>query len=307
MSALERLLYLLGIPEDRAELLYEHGIFSLEALLFYSPLEISRILNISLEEAKRVLHEAFKMTPFKLITLRDFLKEAKEKRFTTGCKSLDSLLGGGIPLGSITEFVGEFGTGKTQICHQLCITIQLSRDKGGLGLKALYIDSTGSFRPERLIQIARRFNLDEAMSLKGIFHIRVHTFAQQYAAILRSSNLISRGLGLIILDSISSPLRSEYASDIVKRRWALSRLLHELRIIAKKDIAIVMTNDVITDPYTGISRPVGASILNEAIDMRVFLYKEKNDEYVAELTYSLDLPRKRVKFRISSFGIMDVN
>jgi hypothetical protein len=70
------------------------------------------------------------------------------------------LAAGGIETGSITELFGEFRTGKTQICHTLCVTAQLPLDQGGGEGKALYIDTEGSFRPARLLQIAERFGLD---------------------------------------------------------------------------------------------------------------------------------------------------
>ena len=92
---------------------------------------------------------------------------------TTGSKELDKLLGGGVETGSITEIFGEFRTGKTQICHTLCVTCQvcvatqiclaslifarqIPLEQGGGEGKALYIDTEGTFRPERLLKIAER-------------------------------------------------------------------------------------------------------------------------------------------------------
>jgi DNA repair protein RAD51 len=75
---------------------------------------------------------------------------------TTGCKELDAVLEGGIETGSITELYGEFRCGKTQLCHTLCVTCQLPIDMGGAEGKALYIDTEGTFRPQRLAQIAER-------------------------------------------------------------------------------------------------------------------------------------------------------
>jgi len=79
---------------------------------------------------------------------------------STGSKELDTLLGGGMETGSITELFGEFRTGKTQLCHTLCVTCQLGLDQGGGEGKALFIDTEGTFRPERLIAIATRFGLN---------------------------------------------------------------------------------------------------------------------------------------------------
>ena len=75
---------------------------------------------------------------------------------TTGSTELDALLKGGIETGSITEIFGEFRTGKTQLCHTLCVTSQLPMEQGGAEGKAMYIDTEGTFRPERLQEIAER-------------------------------------------------------------------------------------------------------------------------------------------------------
>ncbi len=59
----------------------------------------------------------------------------------------------------MTELFGEFRTGKTQLCHTLCVTCQLSAGSGGAEGKAMYIDTEGSFRPERLQEIALAYGL----------------------------------------------------------------------------------------------------------------------------------------------------
>lgn len=58
---------------------------------------------------------------------------------STGCKELDTILAGGMEAGTLTELYGEFRTGKTQLCHTLCVICQLPRDNGGASGKALYI------------------------------------------------------------------------------------------------------------------------------------------------------------------------
>ena len=67
---------------------------------------------------------------------------------------MDTLLGGGVESSSITEIFGESRTGKTQLCHTLCVTCQLDRGRGGGEGKAMYIDTEGTFRPERVREIA---------------------------------------------------------------------------------------------------------------------------------------------------------
>jgi DNA repair protein RAD51 len=62
--------------------------------------------------------------------------------------------------GSLTELFGEFRTGKTQLCHTLCVTCQMPMDQGGGEGKAMYIDTEGTFRPQRLVEIAARYGLN---------------------------------------------------------------------------------------------------------------------------------------------------
>lgn len=94
-------------------------------------------------------------------------------KISTGSKSLDGLLGGGVETGVITEFFGEHGTYKTQIAHQLSVNVQLDLEKGGLEGEALYIDTEGKFRPERINQMASALNLDIKKVLRNITYIRV--------------------------------------------------------------------------------------------------------------------------------------
>lgn len=98
---------------------------------------------------------------------------------TTGSKELDKLLGGGIETGSITEIFGEFRCGKTQICHTLAVTCQLPISQNGGEGKALYIDTEGTFRPERLSAIAQRYNMEEADVLDNVACARAHNTDQQ--------------------------------------------------------------------------------------------------------------------------------
>lgn len=86
-------------------------------------------------------------------------------KISTGCKAWDEILGGGISTMSMTEVFGEFRTGKTQLSHTLCVTAQLPKDMGGAEGKVAYIDTEGTFRPERIKSIATRFGVDGDRSI----------------------------------------------------------------------------------------------------------------------------------------------
>ena len=114
-----------------------------------------QVKGISEMKAKKLKTEAEKMVPMGFQTAVECMAAREDTcQISTGSRELDNLLGGGMETGSITELFGEFRTGKTQICHTLCVTSQLAVDAGGAEGKALYIDTEGTFRPDRLVSIA---------------------------------------------------------------------------------------------------------------------------------------------------------
>jgi len=125
-----------GVSSLTAQKLREAGYLTARDVAFASVREIAEILG-SEDRAKQII-----MAAQKLIGLQPFItayelyeKRRGIRRISTGVKSLDELLGGGIETRAITEFVGEFGVGKTQLCHQLSVMVQLPEEKGGLGLR----------------------------------------------------------------------------------------------------------------------------------------------------------------------------
>ena len=80
--------------------------------------------------------------------------------FNHWVKTIGYFIRGGVETGSITEVFGEFRTGKSQLCHTLAVTCQLPIDMGGGEGKCLYIDTEGTFRPNRLVSIAQRYGLN---------------------------------------------------------------------------------------------------------------------------------------------------
>jgi len=111
-------------------------------------------------------------------------------QLSTGSKDLDALLGGGVETGSLTEIFGEFRTGKTQLCHTLCVTSQLPLDQGGGEGKAMYIDTEGTFRPQRLVAIAERFGLDVETVLDNVAFARAHNSEQQMELLKMASAMM---------------------------------------------------------------------------------------------------------------------
>lgn len=161
-----------------------------------------------------------------------FEKRKDIKYIQTGSKALDALLGGqGIESGSITELFGEFRTGKTQLCHTLCVTCQLAvKDGGGAGM-AMYIDTEGTFRPERLIPIAKRYGLDEQQVLDNVAFARAHNVDQQNKLLMQAAALfIENQFALIVIDSAMALYRTDYSGrgELSARQMSLAKFLRVL-------------------------------------------------------------------------------
>ena len=171
------------------------------------------------------------------------------RKISTGSAHFDEVMGGGIESQSITEFFGEFRTGKTQLCHTLCVTSQLGYDLGGGQGKVLYVDTEGNFRPERIHAIAERFSLDPDGCLENIIVCRAMTHEQQMEAITQAAALFSETgpFALMVVDSVIAHFRNEFTGrgELAERQQKLARHLSEIiRVATEYNIAVVVINQV---------------------------------------------------------------
>ena len=150
-----------GIAPGDIKKLKEAGYHTIELVAYATKKDLATIKGISDAKVEKLHDAAFKMLQMGFTTATEVHQQRQDIcQLTTGAKELDGLLKGGIETGSITEIFGEFRTGKTQLCHTLCVTCQLPMEQGGAEGKAMYIDTEGTFRPERLLEIAERYGLN---------------------------------------------------------------------------------------------------------------------------------------------------
>ena len=196
---------------------------------------------------------------------------------STGCKELDTILGGGMESGSITELYGEFRTGKTQLCHTLCVICQLPSSDGGAAGKALYIDTEGTFRPERLVQISERFQLDSNEVMNNVVYARAFNSEHQIQLLIEAGGLLADGsFALIIVDSATALFRTDYTGrgELSTRQQNLAQFLRGLQKLADEfGVAVVVTNQVVANPDSGVFakdplKPIGGNIMAHASTTR---------------------------------------
>ena len=166
-------------------------------------------------------------------------------RFTTGSKNLDTFLKGGIETQAITEFAGEFGSGKSQICHTLCVTANnMNKTEGSI----IFIDTENTFRPERIHQIAEGRGFEPEEIMKRVFVCKINNSAHLEAIIKNLGKSIEQyKVKLVIVDSIISLHRAEFPGreTLAERQQSLNIMLHKLiRLAEVYNIAVVLTNQV---------------------------------------------------------------
>ena len=303
----------LGISSTILRKLYEAGITTVEALAAANAHELSQTLAIPLPTIQRLILQARNALGLGFKTALELKKERMNlPKITTGSRNLDNLLGGGIEVKTITEFFGEYGTGKTQICHQLAVNVQLPPERGGLNKKAVYIDTEGTFRWERIEAMARALGLDPDKVMENIYYVRAVNSDHQMAVVEELRDLIPKeNIGLVIVDSIMGHFRAEYPGreNLAIRQQKLNRHLHQLMSLAELyNVAIVITNQVMARPdvfYGDPTMPVGGHVLYHAPGVRVQLKKSRGNRRIARVVDAPHLPESETVFVITDAGIRD--
>ena len=299
-----------GLGPATVNKLKEIGFKTIESL---STATVAELVSAGIGEqvAEKVIEAARKSRAITFVRGDELVELRRNiRKLTTGCSSLDILLQGGIETQSLTEFYGEFGSGKSQLCHQLCVTVQLGEAQGGLNGNVLYIDTEATFRPERVQQMAPRFGIKPKEVLKGIVYAEAYTSNHQTVLLENADEVIKENnIKLIIIDSVMSHFRSEYIGRemLANRQQQLNKHLHKLMRLSRAfNTAAVITNQVMASPDAFFSKavsPVGGHILGHMSHNRIFLRKGRNNMRIAKLTASPSLPEGEIPMRITERGI----
>jgi DNA repair protein RadA len=309
-----------GIGPTTAKKLKEAGIVSVMDLAVATADELSVDINASKDSASTFIIAAQKLLRDSKVLEKEFVtadaaleKRRSMLRCSTGSSTLDELLLGGIETQAVTEFYGEFGSGKSQICHTLCAIARQPIESGGLDSSTIYIDTEGTFRPERVQEIARARGFDPVQVLKNVAVCKVYNSSHL--------ELIVKNLGkyvddfkakLVIIDSIISLHRAEFAGrgTLADRQQRLNSMLHKIiRLAEIYNIAIVITNQVQSSPDTFFGDPTkaaGGNVLGHASTYRVYLRKS-GENRVAKMIDSPYHPYSDARFTVNERGTDDMD
>lgn len=306
----------MGISAQDVKKLQTAGLFTVEGVAYATRKQLMAIKGISEAKADKILGEAAKLVPMGFTTATEYHRARMDiVHVSTGSSELDKLLEGGLETGSITEIFGEFRTGKTQLCHTLCVTCQLPLDMGGAEGKAMYIDTEGTFRSERLASIAERFGMDAEDVMGNVSVARAYNSDHQNQLLVSVAALMCESrYALLIIDSATSLYRTDYSGrgELSARQMHMAGFLRSLQRIADQfGVAVVITNQVVAqvdgaamfaaDP----KKPIGGNIMAHASTTRLYLRKGRGEMRICKVYDSPSIPEAEASFAITAGGIAD--
>lgn len=328
----------LPISASQRGKLISAGYTSLSSLSSLSPSTLAQDLKISDNEALEILRVVSQGSRLDkpdgshaivngAQTAWDMLHEEESlKCITTSCVDLDDILGGGIKCKEVTEIGGVPGIGKTQLGIQLAVNVQIPVNYGGLGGKAIYIDTEGSFMLERSLQIAEACIEDMSGNsdflqkdfqscqvkaqpkdfLQNIFYFRVCSYTEQIAMINYLDKFISehKDVNVVIIDSVTFHFRQDF-DDLALRTRLLSGMALKLMKLAKQfSLAVVLLNQVTTKHTEGsfqLTLALGDSWSHSCTN-RVILYWNGDERY-AYIDKSPSLRSASAPYSVTGKGI----
>jgi DNA repair protein RadA len=305
---------LAGVGPATAEKLREAGYIDVMSIAVSSPSELAEAAEIGEAVASKIIMDARKQADIGGFETGAMLleKRAKVGHLSSGSKIFDELLGGGFESQAINELFGEFGSGKTQIAHQLCVIVQLPKEQGGMNGHAFYIDTENTFRPERIVQMAQGYELDPDEVLSKIHVARAYNSNHQMLLVEKVKEL-SKDVParLLVVDSLTAHFRAEYVGRgaLADRQQKLNKHMHDLLRWGDLNNGVVcVTNQVSSKPdafFGDPTRPIGGHIVGHTATFRLYLRKSKGPKRIARLIDSPHLPEGEAVFSISENGVRD--
>ncbi|WP_459824903.1 DNA repair and recombination protein RadA [Halorubrum luteum] len=330
-----------GVGPATADKLIDTGFESYQSIAVASPGELSNTADIGESSAADIINaarDAADVGGFE--TGASVLERRKEiGKLSWQIEEVDDLLGGGIETQSITEVYGEFGSGKSQVTHQMAVNVQLSTENGGLDGGCIFVDSEDTFRPERIDDMVRglddeilaeemeRREIDGTPSDEAAMEELVEAFLDQIhvAKAFNSNHQILLAekakelageheesewpIRIVCVDSLTAHFRAEYVGrgELAERQQKLNKHLHDLmRIGDLFNTAILVTNQVASNPDSYFGDPtqaIGGNILGHASTFRIYLRKSKGNKRIVKLVDAPNLADGEAIMRVEGAGL----
>src|SRR3989344_2157835 len=297
-----------GVGPATVEKLQKAGYADLISIAVASIGDLTDATGLSEAGARKLIQAARESLEMGFESGADLLRRRERCiKLTVPSQAINNLLGGGFETGAIVEIFGQYGSSKTQIAHQLCVSIQA---KGG---KAVYIDTENTFRPERIAQMAKSLELDQEQTLKNIKVARAYNSDHQMLLAEKVEELLreDKDIRLVVVDSLTALFRAEYVGrgTLATRQQKINRHMHTLAKMADLyNVCVFVTNQVMSKPDQFFGDPteaIGGHIVGHNSTFRIYMRRGKKGTRVAKLIDSPNLPEGETIFEVLEGGIRD--
>ncbi len=298
-----------GVGSATLEKLEKAGYNSLLSIAVASIADLVDASGLTDAAARKLMQAARDSLQMGFQTGEDMLKRREKViKLKVPAESLNKLLGGGFETGAIVEVFGAYGSGKTQIGHQLAVACQL---EGG---RAVYIDTENTFRPERITEMANGLGLDPTEVLRNIKVAKAYSSDHQMLLAEKVEELLQQdpAIRLVVVDSLTAHFRGEFVGrgTLAPRQQKLNKHMRVLAKIADMyNVCILVTNQVMAKPDQFFGDPteaIGGHIVGHNSTFRIYLRKGKKGSRVAKLIDSPNLPDSECSYLVTEKGVVDL-
>uniref|UniRef100_A0A8C9RRY4 Meiotic recombination protein n=1 Tax=Scleropages formosus TaxID=113540 RepID=A0A8C9RRY4_SCLFO len=280
------------------------GICTVKGIQMTTRRALCNVKGLSEAKVDKIKEAAGKLLSTGFLTAFEYSEKRKHVfRITTGSQEFDKLIGGGIESMAISEAFG--------------VTTQLPGADGYTGGKVIFIDTENTFRPDRLRDIADRFDVDQDAVLENVLYARAYTSEHQMELLDFVAAKFHEECGvfkLLIIDSVMALFRVDFSGrgELAERQQKLAQMLSRLQKISEEyNVAVFVTNQMTADPGAGLTfqadpkKPIGGHILAHASTTRISLRKGRGEVRIAKIFDSPDMPENEATFAITAGGIAD--
>ncbi|ELY46748.1 DNA repair and recombination protein RadA [Natronorubrum sulfidifaciens] len=330
-----------GVGPATADKLHDAGFDSFQSLAVASPSELSNTADVGESTAADIVRAARDAADIGGFETGSTVLERRNEigKLSWHIDDVDDLLGGGIETQSITEVYGEFGSGKSQVTHQMAVNVQLPKEVGGLHGCAIFVDSEDTFRPERIDDMVRGLEdevinatledreiegsaadeeaVDELVDdiLDKIHVAKAFNSNHQMLLAEKAKELAGEHedsdypVRLLAVDSLTAHFRAEYVGrgELADRQQKLNKHLHDIDKVGNLyNCAVIVTNQVASNPdsYFGDpTQPIGGNILGHKSTFRIYLRKSKGDKRIVRLVDAPNLADGEAVMRVQDGGL----
>jgi len=311
MTEAQQIQDLPGVGAATAEKLMGSGYDNLMSIAVSTPGQMVNASGVTESTARKMISSARDALEMGFESGDELLKKrASIVKISTSSDNFDAMMGGGFETGALTELYAPYGGGKTQIALLMAVTAQLKDPEAS----TIYIDTEGSFRPERIKQFAEGQDLDPEEVLKNVKVARAYNTDHQMLLVGKAEELIKNGLNvkILVVDSLTSHFRAEFVGrgTLAERQQKLNKHMHDLAKIAHMyNVCVIVTNQVMSKPDQFFGDPteaIGGHIVGHNSTFRIYIRKGKKGSRVAKLVDAPNLPDAECNFMVEELGIKDL-